>query len=157
MNADVIRALTGDDFVNARDGNDLVRAGAGNDVVQGDHGSDTTFGGAGDDRIRSGNADDVAWGGSGSDTVRGGQGPDELHGGTGADAVYGGEGDDVLHALAPDSDADTLSCGPGRDTAKVRGSERASTTIRGCETIVVVVTPSADDEAAESDRDADAE
>jgi hypothetical protein len=39
----------------------------------------------------------------------------------------------------------------------VRGSERASTRITGCETIVVVVTPTADDEAAEGDRDADAE
>ena len=143
--------------------------------MQGDNGSDTAFGGAGDDRLRSGNADDVAWGGSGNDAVHGGQGPDELHGGTGADLVYGGPGDDRiwvgpgtdvayggagddgLHALAADADADTLNCGPGRDTAKVRGSERASTTFRGCETIMVIVTPSADDEAAEGDRDADAE
>ena len=44
-----------------------------------------------------------------------------------------------------------------RDTAKVRGSERATTTFRGCETVVVVVTPTADDEAAEADRDVDAE
>jgi hypothetical protein len=50
-----------------------------------------------------------------------------------------------------------LLCGAGRDTAKVRRSERSTTTIRGCEVIVVVVTPSADDEAAEADRDADAE
>jgi hypothetical protein len=39
----------------------------------------------------------------------------------------------------------------------VRGSERSTTRFRGCETIVVVVMPSAEDEAAEADRDADAE
>ena len=159
LQADVIRAFAGNDFVNARAGNDLVRAGAGDDVVQGDNGSDMIFGGAGSDRIRAGPADDVAWGGSGGDAVRGGEGPDELHGGSGDDTVgggpgddrlwagpgndvvHGGPGDDTLHALAADGDPDTLDCGPGRDTAKVRGSERATTTFRGCETVVVVVTP----------------
>ena len=64
-------------------------------------------------------------------------------------------GDDVLHALADDDDPDTLNCGPGNDTAKVRKPER--TTIQGCETIVRIVTPSADEAAGEADRDADAE
>ena len=123
----------------------------------------------------AGGADDVAWAGSGDDDVHGGYGPDELHGGTGndtvrggpgddrlwagggSDVVHGGQGDDVLHALAADNDPDVLDCGPGRDTAKVRGSERSTTRFRGCETIVVVVMPSAEDEAAEADRDADAE
>ncbi|HJX75636.1 MAG TPA: hypothetical protein VJ247_04720, partial [Gaiella sp.] len=73
------------------------------------------------------------------------------------DTVRGGSGDDTLHALAADGQPDRLLCGAGRDTAKVRRSERSTTTIRGCEVIVVVVTPSADDEAAEADRDADAE
>ena len=142
--------------------------------MQGDFGSDTTFGGGGSDRIRSGGSDDVAWGGSGADAVHGGDGPDELHGGSGPDAVYGGygrrpalgwprprtrstavTGDDVLHALADDDDPDTLLCGPGRDVARVRKPER--TTIRGCETIVKIVTPSADEAAGEADRDADAE
>ena len=161
--------------MNARAGNDLVRAGAGDDVVQGDNGSDMVFGGAGSDRIRAGNADDVAWGGSGGDAVQGGGGPDELHGGSGndtvaggpgddrlwagpgADVVHGGPGDDTLHALAPDGDPDALDCGAGRDIAKVRGSERATTTFRRCETVVVVVTPTGDEEAGEADRDADAE
>jgi hypothetical protein len=39
----------------------------------------------------------------------------------------------------------------------VRQSERSTTRIRGCEVIVVVVAPSVDDEAAEGDRDADAQ
>ena len=63
----------------------------------------------------------------------------------------------MLHALAADDDPDVLDCGPGRDTAKVRDSERSTTRFHGCETIVVVVTPTAEDAAAEADRDADAE
>ena len=65
--------------------------------------------------------------------------------------------DQCPEALAADGQPDTLHCGPGRDTAKVRQSERASTTFTGCETIIVIVTPSAEDEAAEADRDADAD
>ena len=82
------------------------------------------------------NADDVVWGGSGDDAVYGGEGPDELHGGSGERhgrrrpgrrpplGRPGGRrrprraGDDTLHALAADGDADTLDCGPGRDTAQ---------------------------------------
>ena len=85
----------------------------------------------------------------------GGTGDDRLWGGPGRDALHGGAGDDVLHALADDDDPDTLLCGPGRDTAKVRKPER--TIIRGCETIVKLVTPSAEEAAGEADRDADAE
>src|SRR5687767_5824487 len=101
--------------------------------------------GRGGDRLGSGNENDVAWAGSGNDDVYGGHGADELHGGSGDDLVRGGPGDDriwvghgtdvgrggygddVLHALAADGQPDTLHCGPGRDTAKVRQSERAST------------------------------
>jgi Ca2+-binding RTX toxin-like protein len=175
MRADVIRALDGNDFVNARAGNDLVRAGKGDDDVQGDNGSDILFGGAGNDRLSGWNAGDVAWAGSGNDTVGGGNGHDELHGGTGDDTVAGGTGGDLLwgghgtdtlrggpsadtlHALAADGNPDTLDCGAGRDTARVRSSERPTTTIVGCEIIVEVVSPSADEEAGEEDRDADAE
>ncbi len=71
--------------------------------------------------------------------------------------MFGGPGDDTLHALAADGDPDVLDCGAGRDTAKVRASERATTTFRGCEVIVVVQTPTADDVADEADRDADAD
>ena len=117
----------------------------------------------------------MAWAGSGSDAVYGGHGPrraprrhgdDQVHGGSGDDRIWvghgtdvawGGYGDDTLHALAADGNPDTLHCGPGRDTAKVRASERPTTRFTRCETIVVVVMPSAEDEAAEADRDADAE
>jgi hypothetical protein len=39
----------------------------------------------------------------------------------------------------------------------VRASERSTTRFTRCETIVVVATPTAEDDAAEGDRDADAE
>ena len=107
-------------------------------------------------RVHGGYGPDELHGGSGDDTVWGGPGDDRLWAGHGTDVVHGGPGDDVLHALAADGNADVLRCGAGRDTARVRGSERATTTFRSCEVIVVVVTPSADDEAAEGDRDADA-
>ncbi len=66
---------------------------------------------------------------------------------------HGGPGNDSLHALAPDGDHDTLDCGPGFDTAYVLQSERRDTTIRGCERIVIVVTPSAQDTADNADND----
>jgi hypothetical protein len=86
-----------------------------------------------------------------------GPGDDRIWVGHGTDVGRGGYGDDVLHALAADGQPDTLHCGPGRDTAKVRQSERASTRFTRCEVIFVIVTPSADEEAGEADRDADAE
>ncbi len=104
-----------------------------------------------------GEGKDDVHGGTGNDVVRGGTGDDRLWAGPGNDRVFGGPGDDILHALAADDDPDLLDCGAGHDTAKVRGSERSTTQFRGCEVIVVVVTPSAADEADESDRDADAE
>jgi Ca2+-binding RTX toxin-like protein len=173
--ADVIRAFGGNDTVAARPGNDLVRAGAGDDAVQGGNGSDIAFGGGGNDRLGGGNADDVAWGGSGNDTVAGGSAKDELHGGTGDDSLAGGHGDDLLwggpgadrssggtgsdtlHALAADGQLDVLNCGPGHDTAKVRASERQLTRVHDCEVVMLIAMPSAEDEAAEADRDADAE
>ena len=128
-------------------GNQGITSGFGQLITlsgMGANGSDMVFGGAGADRIDTGNADDVAWAGSGDDAVGGGYGPDELHGGSGDDMVRGGPGDDrvwagpgrdvvrggagndVLHALAADGDPDVLDCGRGRDTAKVRGSERST-------------------------------
>ena len=106
------------------------------------------FGGHGPDELH---------GGSGDDRVHGGPGDDRIWVGPGTDVEWGGAGNDVLHALAADGNPDTIHCGPGRDTAKVRQSERASTRFTGCEVIVVVVMPSAEDEAAEADRDAEAD
>ena len=79
-----------------------------------------------------------------------------LYGGWGADRLYGGPGSDVLHALAPDGQPDLLACGAGNDTAFVLRSERATTTVRGCEKVFVEISPPADQQSAE-DADADAE
>ena len=107
--------------------------------MYGGHGRDEVHGGSADDRVHGGPGDDRVWVGHGTDVG------------------WGGYGDDVLHALAPDGNPDRLHCGPGRDTAKVRQSERATTRFTGCEVIMVIVTPSAEEEAGEADRDADAE
>ena len=113
--------------------------------------------GSGDDAVYGGEGPDELHAGTGDDTVRGGPGDDRLWAGPGHDVVHGGAGDDALHALAADGTADTLDCGPGRDRAWVLASERPTTTFRGCETVMVVVDASADDAAAEGDRDADAD
>ncbi len=86
----------------------------------------------------------------------GNDGPDSVFGGWGPDRSFGGSGDDELHALAADGDPDLLHCGPGEDKAFVLRSERPSTRLVGCETLLIVVELSADQEEGEN-ADADAE
>jgi RTX calcium-binding nonapeptide repeat (4 copies) len=166
--ADHIRALAGDDHIRGRDGNDTLGAGAGNDAtdagpgndevlggggsdrLSGGAGSDRLEGGSGDDRLNAGAGDDRAAGGPGDDAVAGGGGSDSLYGGWGSDRSSGGAGNDRLHALAADGQVDVLDCGPGRDTAIIRRSERGLTRIVDCEVVVTVVVGSAEDEAAEN-------
>jgi hypothetical protein len=71
--------------------------------------------------------------------------------------LHGGPGNDLLHALAGDGDPDVLDCGPGFDTAFVLASERATTTFRGCERIVVELAPTAQDTADNADNDGGAD
>ncbi len=74
-----------------------------------------------------------------------------MFGGWGADTIYGGDGDDRLHALARDQQPDTLDCGSGNDVAIVRTSEKASTTLIGCETVRYVTRVGTADAAAENE------
>ena len=114
-------ALSGPDFVRARDGVGGVEGGTGADTVRG---------GGGDDRF--------LWGGklisippytfpdASDDMVFGGQGADYLVGGfgrSGVDELYGGGGNDYLEAqrVADRGYAVTkevLDCGPGQDTVQ---------------------------------------
>ena len=71
--------------------------------------------------------------------------------------LHGGNGNDLLHALAGDGQPDVLDCGPGFDTAYVLDSERSTTTFRGCERIVVVSAPTAQDTADNADNDGQAD
>ena len=115
-------------------------------------------GGSDADQVLGGDAGDRVSGNRGPDLVYGNDGPDSIFGGWGADRAFGGSGDDELHALAADNDPDLLNCGPGDDKAFVLRSERPSTTLVGCETLLIVVELSADQEEGEnSDADTEAD
>lgn len=102
------------------------------------------YGGSDNDTISAGAGNDPAAGNKGDDVASGGYGNDTRYGGWGADRLYGGPGNDILHALAPDAQPDVLACGAGNDAAFVLRSERATTTIRGCEKVFVEINPTPD-------------
>ena len=60
------------------------------------------------------------------------------------------------HGRGTDNDPDLLNCGPGDDKALVLRSERPSTTLVGCETLLIVVELTAEQEEGEN-TDADTE
>lgn len=110
------------------------------DVLGGGRRGEAIRGLGGDDRIRGNGGDDCLVGGPGRDLVVGGPGDDRLTGGPGGDRLEGGRGrnrhdagagDDVV--LAANGRAELVSCGTGRDTARVDAADR----VRGCETVVV--------------------
>jgi Ca2+-binding RTX toxin-like protein len=93
---------------------DLLRGGSGNDIIQAYDGNDRVAGGAGDDGV---------YGMGGADRAQGGKGRDYVDGGAEADRLSGGSGQDRLHAGVgpggvPDGAVDRLDCGPsGHDHA----------------------------------------
>jgi hypothetical protein len=78
-------------------------------------------GGRGDDRLR---------GNSHENTLVGGSGNDRLNGGAGYDRIEGGPGDDSI--LARDGSIDAVSCGSGRDEARLDGLDFVG---GGCENV----------------------
>lgn len=100
------------------------------DALAGTPWDDVIRGRGGNDRILGlGGGDDLA-GGAGADRVEGGSGPDRLTGGPGADRLVGGSGADRIEAR--DGVRDAVSCGPGRDVARVDRGDRTT----GCERVV---------------------
>jgi serralysin len=104
-----IRALNGDDVINASVENDVVNGNQGADTLIGQAGYDYLRGGRGNDLviglldsdIVNGNRDnDFVVGDNGSDLVRGGQGDDTLSGGNGSDVLIGDIGSDNLSGNA---------------------------------------------------------
>ncbi len=88
--------LGGDDFVKGTDDSETIDGGAGNDVIRGGYGNDTITGGPGQDEIQ-GDRDGRC---------------NEMH----CDLSPGASAD-VINAV--DGEKDTISCGPGTDTANV--------------------------------------
>lgn len=110
----------------------------GSDRLTGDGRADLILGLAGADRISGRGDDDCLIGGSGRDRLVGGAGWDRLTGGAGADSLTGGSGrnrydagpgNDVVRAA--NNRAELVSCGTGRDRARVDRSDR----VRGCERV----------------------
>jgi hypothetical protein len=83
---------SGNDVIQAGDGNDTLNGDAGNDRLQGGKGDDTINGGADNDTINGEEGDDILNGGDGNDQIQGGPGDDVADGGPGADLVQGGPG-----------------------------------------------------------------
>ncbi|MBC8130136.1 MAG: hypothetical protein H7Y08_07415, partial [Rhizobiaceae bacterium] len=72
--SDVLQAVV----VGAGTGNDFVIGGGGNDEISGEAGEDQLQGGAGDDVLDGGADDDTLYGGAGADTLVGGSGFDDV-------------------------------------------------------------------------------
>ena len=117
----------------------VVRLGTSSaDILDGTGAAELAFGLGGADLIRGRGGDDCAIGGSGNDRLFGGAGRDRLTGGPGADTLVGGPGanrydagagDDVIKAA--NGRAELVSCGGGRDRARVDGSDK----VRNCERV----------------------
>jgi Ca2+-binding RTX toxin-like protein len=121
-------------------GCDWDQCGPGDDTLRGmanpTYGGVTLDGGPGADRLDPVASSGALTGGDGADTVNGGPSHDLLDGGAGDDRLIGGGGDDVLDggqgrdllvggAGAGNDEidslvdgADTIDCGPGRDTVR---------------------------------------
>ncbi len=122
-----------------RGGCDAEKLGTqGNDRLNGTGAADLIFGLGGNDRIGGRGDDDCLIGGRGNDRLAGGSGWDRLTGGRGRDRLVGGggknrydagPGNDVVYAA--NNRAELVSCGTGRDRARVDRADR----VRGCERV----------------------
>lgn len=99
---------------------DLVLGLGAADLLRGGGGHDCLLGGPGDDRLI---------GGAGHDRLTGGTGADRLAGGSGVNRYDAGAGNDVVEAA--NGRAELVSCGSGRDRARVDPGDR----VRGCERV----------------------
>jgi Ca2+-binding RTX toxin-like protein len=108
------------------------------ETLDGTSAADLIFGLAGSDLIRGFGDDDCLVGGSGGDRLLGGSGYDRLTGGRGADTLVGGSGvnrydagggNDIVNAR--NGRAELVSCGSGRDRARVDRRDK----VRNCERV----------------------
>jgi Ca2+-binding RTX toxin-like protein len=122
--ADFVVAGLGNDRVLAAGGNDVVLAGRDNDTVDGGAGSDLVLGGRGDDNLNGSVGSDLLAGNADDDIIRGGDGNDVVLLGTGLDLAAGHAGNDLL-IVTDDalSGFDRVYGGAGRDTLRLEVSE----------------------------------
>jgi Ca2+-binding RTX toxin-like protein len=118
--------LGGGDRGDGGRGADCVDGGTGRDVLSGSQDKDRVYGGAGNDSLNGGPAKDRLSGGKGNDTINAAYG---------ADATFGGGGRDSIN-IATAGPRASASCGAGRDTVRLNGSERRR--LRACERRLVL-------------------
>ncbi|MEP6952902.1 MAG: hypothetical protein ABI950_02425 [Solirubrobacteraceae bacterium] len=129
--ADRITGTNRPDRILTLGGKDRADGGRGNDCIDGGTGNDSLSGGLDKDRIYGMSGGDALNGGAGTDRLSGGSGNDTINGAYGADVVLGGAGRDFIN-VATSGPAARVSCGSGRDKARVNYNERRRTS--GCET-----------------------
>lgn len=112
------------------------------DTISGKKGMDSLYGSGGNDDIEGNSGNDYIQGEQGSDTLDGNDGNDVLIGNTGGDKINGGNGDDLLEAnviigstSVSDGSNDTLTCGPGNDTAFINPTD-GDTASSDCELVI---------------------
>lgn len=110
--SETLAGTAGPDLIFGLGGRDLIRGRRGHDCLIGDSGADRLFGQGGADRLT---------GGGGNDLLSGGAGVNRYDAGRGRDRV-----------LAANRRAELVSCGSGRDRARVDRSDR----VRSCERVV---------------------
>ena len=113
MRAKIMKGRGSDELI----GIESVAGGSGDDKLAGDSDDNWLEGNGGKDRLDGRNGNDIPMGGEGNDAVLGGDGNDVVWGNGGSDILIGGEGDD--HLNGDDSSAESVSCGPGADIARV--------------------------------------
>jgi Ca2+-binding RTX toxin-like protein len=97
---------------------DVLVGSAAANRLRGGPGNDELFGEDGNDRLEGEVGDDFLEGGAGTNSLRGADGNDILIGSLdGRDTFGGGPGDDDI-SITTDGRAETVSCGPGADTAE---------------------------------------
>jgi len=109
-----LTGTAGPDLIFGLGGGDLIRGRSGHDCLIGDSGADRLFGQAGFDRLT---------GGPGNDLLVGGPGVNRYDAGRGRDRVQAANGR-----------AELVSCGSGRDRARVDRRDR----VRSCERVTRV-------------------
>jgi Ca2+-binding RTX toxin-like protein len=138
-----------DHVVGTRYQADTLTGGAGPVTLEGQGGDDTLTAGTGKATLDGGDDNDTLYGGPNADTLIGGAGDDTINtagpSGTGADTIYGdyefgcgyyacAAGNDTINA--DDGVKQSISCGPGADTANIDALDTvAADPTQACETV----------------------
>ena len=116
---DEIVSGSGDDWIEDKFGSNIINSGAGDDVIRTDDGADEIHAGPGDDTVWSKYDDDAIYGGAGDDSLYGGYGDDTIEGGAGNDYIDGDDGDDSIDGGAG---LDVIYGSWGNDTITAEGA-----------------------------------